>query len=158
MIAHGSEQTSSSASPTTWSSHVPRRRRASGFTILELVVVLAILALLAGTATVGLMATLGRAKVSTTKNDIQTVGQAIQNFQVNQGRLPPDLQTLVVGEYLSKPSDIQDAWGNTFVYQAPSTYSGQAVEWLLMSMGENGTYEGEGLGDDIFFARGFDVE
>lgn len=138
----------------------PARRRAQrvrrGFTVLELVVVLAIIALLAGGATLGLMATLGRAKVSATKTDMQTVAQAINAYSIERGSLPPDLQALVEGQFLSKPSDIEDAWGQPFVYQIGGTIQGRDVAWLLVSAGENQVYEGEGGGDDIFLAPNID--
>jgi hypothetical protein len=104
------------------------------------------------------MATLARAKVSSTKTDIQTVAAAVQQFQVNQGTLPTTLQELVAGEFVSKPSDIQDAWGNDFFFQAPAQFAGQQVDWMLISLGENGTFEGEAPGsDDIILAEGHDV-
>lgn len=128
-----------------------------GFTILELVVVLAILALLAGGATVGLMATLGRAKVSATKNDMQTVGNAVRAYYVEHGAYPPTLQDLVAGRYVDKPSAIRDAWGQELFYAQNQQYQNTQVDWLLISLGENGTYD-SGAGDDITLAPGFDIQ
>jgi general secretion pathway protein G len=136
----------------------PARCGRRGFTIIELVVVLAIIALLAGGATVGLMATLGRAKVSTTKTDMQTVGQAITAYNVDKGTPPPALQDLLSDQYVEKPSALEDAWGRPLQYRVNVEYQGAQVPWLLISMGENGTYEGPGVGDDIHLAPGFDIQ
>lgn len=134
-----------------------RQRR--GFTIIELVVVLAIIALLAGGATVGLMTVLGDARVKTTTNDMRTVGSAIKTHMVENAGPPSTLQELVVSGLLETPSSINDAWDRPLQYRANTEYRGTQVAWLIISLGENGLYDGgPGIGDDIFLAAGFDPE
>ena len=147
--------------PTTGDQRTPGRpaeRRA--FTIIELVVVIAIIGLLMGAAAFALPRILGDARVSQTKNDMQTVESAIQLYFTREGQYPPNGNLAVLvgpNGYLDKPSAIEDAWGNQYIYYSPSQFRQQDVPWLLQSVGANGL-DDDGGGDDIMLAPGFDIE
>jgi general secretion pathway protein G len=64
------------------------RRRARGFTLVELLVVLVILALLFGLVVPRTIDYLGRAKSDVAKLQIQTLGQALDLFHLDNGRYP----------------------------------------------------------------------
>jgi general secretion pathway protein G len=125
-----------------------RRPRAAGFSVIELVVVLALIAVLGGIATLGLPAILNSGKESATKASMQTIEQALLAYETRQNSYPPSLQALVDRELVSNPSDINDSWGTPFGYFQNTTVDGQRVPWLLISYGPNRMDE-QGGGDDI---------
>ncbi len=137
-----------------------RTRRHAGFTIIELVVVIAIIGVLMGAAGLALPRILSGAKVDTTKNDLQTLANGLQIYNTRTGQYPPPgtLQPLLSEGIVSKPSDIEDAWNNPIEFYTNVDYNGQTVAWMLVSLGENGQYDGPGAGDDIILADGFDIE
>ena len=76
-----------------------RRRRipiaAHGFTLLELLVVLAILAMIATFAGPQVFKWLSGAKSDSARIQIQNIGAAIDLYRLEVGKLPPDLEALV---------------------------------------------------------------
>lgn len=96
--------------------HMGRRRRANwGFTIIELLVVLAALALLLSVAAPRYMQHLDRAREVTLRENLVQTRRAIDQFYADQGRYPINLQELVLRKYLrSLPFDPllerDDAW------------------------------------------------
>jgi prepilin-type N-terminal cleavage/methylation domain-containing protein len=136
--------------------------RRGGFTIIELVVVIAIIGLLMGAAAFALPKILGGAKIDSTKNDMRTVANALALYYTKTGAYPErgDIYALTgPNGALSKPSDVEDAWGNPYQFYAPSEHpaTGEPVDWLLISSGPNQVDEG-GQGDDIVLAEGYDIQ
>lgn len=145
--------------PNRYHASLASRRLAPAFTIIELVVVIAIIGLLMGAAAFTLPQILGGAKVSQTKNDLQTVEGALQLYYTQKGQYPDnrDVYALVTPSgSLDKPSAVQDAWGNDYVLLTPSEFNGQPVDYLLYSFGPNRIDE-FGAGDDIVLAQGYDI-
>jgi len=73
--------------------HSPLRRRAvrrAGFTLLEVLVVVAILVILAGVASIGVFQYLEKAKVGRAKNDMLTIKKAYETFYTQNLRWPQD--------------------------------------------------------------------
>lgn len=82
----------------------PAQRR--GFTLLELMVVLAIIALLLTIAAPRYFTHLDRAKENTLKQTLFVVRDALDKFQADKGRLPGSLDELVAESYLrQRPVD-----------------------------------------------------
>lgn len=136
-----------------------RSRRASrrGFTLIEMLVVILILAILAALIIPRLIGRTSDAKVAKSKSDIATVSSLLQQYRLDNDRYPTTeegLNALRVrptsahnwrGPYTTK--DIpSDAWGNPYVYQSPGP-DGQ--DFLVTSYGADGAPGGEGDASDI---------
>lgn len=102
-----------------------------GFSLIELLVVLTIIALLGAVVGPQLIGSLSGAKSDTTKIQIEDFGAALDLFYLDNGRYPTTeegLRALIVapadlgawdGPYLKKRNIPQDAWGNDYHYEAP---------------------------------------
>ncbi len=136
-----------------------RRRRigSAGFTLVELLVVLAILGLIAAIAVPQTIGYLGRAKSNTAGIQIDNLGAALDLYRLDVGRYPSDsegLEALVnspgdvnnwVGPYLRKVSSLLDPWERPYEYRFP----GQNGEYDLFSLGADGQEGGEGENRDL---------
>jgi general secretion pathway protein G len=85
--------------------------RARGFTLIELIVVLAILALLLTIAIPRYFAHVERAKEATLKQDLNVMREAIDKFYGDKGRYPDNLEELVSMRYIRAvpPDPITDS-------------------------------------------------
>lgn len=82
------------------------RRRAAGFTLMELLLVMLLVALLAGIAVPVVTTAIVRAKEAALKENLRVMRTAIDDYYTDKGAYPPDLEQLVVERYLrSIPSD-----------------------------------------------------
>jgi len=133
--------------------HRPRRR-SRGFTLLEILVVLAIIGLIAAIAAPQVFKSLGGAKSDSAQVQIESLSTAIDLYRLEVGKLPPDLEALIEkpsgedrwnGPYLRKRSLPKDPWGNPFQYRAP----GENADFDLYSLGADGTEGGEGENRDV---------
>lgn len=80
--------------------------RARGFTLIELMVVLLLLALLASIVAPVATKSVGRAKESTLKEDLFVMRKALDDYYSDNGKYPQDLQTLVSDHYIREiPKD-----------------------------------------------------
>jgi general secretion pathway protein G len=125
-------------------------RSQSGFTLVELLVVLAILGLLVAVATPQVLKYLGRAKSDTARIEIKSMSTALDLFLLDVGRYPTQqegLDALVAnpgslpnwhGPYLKGSSIPSDPWGHPYQYRFP---------------GQNGDYDLYTLGTDNNAAR-----
>jgi general secretion pathway protein G len=75
-------------------------RPSRGFTVIELLVVLAALALLLSVAAPRYVRHLDRARETALRHDLQTMRDAIDKFYTDQGRYPKELPELVERRYL----------------------------------------------------------
>ncbi len=138
----------------------PRRAvrvSAAGFTLLELLVVLAILGLLVGFVAPQVIKYLGRAKTDTARVDIHNIGQALDLFRLDVGRYPTQqegLQAIVAkpagldrwqGPYVKQAKMPADPWGEPYRYRIP----GEHGEYDLYSLGADNTPGGTGENQDV---------
>src|SRR4051794_37969826 len=86
-----------------------RERR--GFTLIEVLVVVAIIVILAGGATMLVLNRLEEAKRSATYTRLKNLEEACGTFKVRFGQYPDNLQQLVDEQYVEQ-SALQDAWGD----------------------------------------------
>ena len=119
--------------------------RRKGFTLVELLVVLAILALLVAVVTPQVMKYLGRARVDTAQIELRNLSTALDLFMFDVGRYPTQqegLDALVInsshlskwnGPYLKASAVPLDPWGHPYGYKNP---------------GQNGDYDLYTLGPD----------
>ncbi len=77
-----------------------------GFTLIELIVVMAIVALLAGIAAPRYFASVDRARANSLRTSLQVMRGAIDHFAADKARYPASLQELVDARYLRQiPED-----------------------------------------------------
>jgi general secretion pathway protein G len=131
------------------------RRSKAGFTLVELLVVMAIIALLAALVGPKLFPKLGKGNQSAAKAQIELIGQALDQFRLDVGRYPTTqegLNSLMVnpgidnweGAYLKKALPM-DPWGKPYNYQCPGTHG----EYDLFSYGRDGSPGGDGEDKDV---------
>jgi general secretion pathway protein G len=132
------------------------RRRAGGFTLLELLVVMVIIGLLAGYVGPRLFAQIGKSEVKVARAQLDGLQKALDQYRIDTGRYPTGEQGLAAlrnrpadepkwaGPYLVKAVP-KDPWGNDYVYRFP----GQHGEFDLSSNGRDGRPGGEGEDADI---------
>jgi general secretion pathway protein G len=140
----------------------PRRRQGSaeaGFTLLELLVVLAILGLLAAIVAPQVLRYLGTSRTQTARVQIENIQGALDHYQLDVGRYPsPDegLDALVKapptaanwnGPYLKKSSGLVDPWGQKYVYHIPGKHGDVDVYTLGSDHAEGGDGEAKDVGN-----------
>lgn len=124
------------------------RDRRQGFTLVEILLVVAILGILAGVAVVSLKGRTKTASISATRASIQAIQTAIDTYEVDNGMYPASLQNLLTkgsennwnGPYLKDGRPPKDAWGADFAY----SQKGDGYE--LRSAGPDGQ---QGSADDL---------
>jgi len=78
----------------------PRRRCASGFTLIEIMVVLTIIAILVGIAAVRYDRSMVNAREAVLKQDLQALRGAIQQYTLDKQQAPQSLEDLASAGYL----------------------------------------------------------
>jgi general secretion pathway protein G len=132
------------------------RHPVRGFTLVELLVVLAILGLLAGLVGPQVMKFLGSSKTKTAALQVEDLAATLDLYRLELGRYPTSaegLQALVSdpgisnwnGPYLKKSQVPKDPWGNDYQYRSP----GQNGPFDVWSLGADGQEGGEGENQDI---------
>jgi general secretion pathway protein G len=132
-----------------------RRRSGRGFSLVEMLVAVAIIGLLVGLVGPAAMRQLQGSRVKTTEAQIVQIRTALDIFQIDTGRLPTEGEGLAAlisnpgaisgwnGPYLRDGRMPVDAWGEAFIYR----YDGTTVQ--VISLGADGQPGGEGQSADI---------
>jgi general secretion pathway protein G len=132
-----------------------KRRKSSGFTLVELLVVLAILGMLAALVGPQVLNQLGGAKSKSAAIQIRDFEQALELYKLDVGRFPGSnegLNALVRqpssakgwnGPYLKKDDVPMDPWGNPYQYRV----SGSTID--ISSYGADGRQGGSGEDADV---------
>jgi len=142
-------------------SHPPRRSgtysRSSGFTLLELLLVIVIIGVLAATVVPSLVGRSQEARVAAARQDIRgALGVALDLYEQDTGGYPTTEQGLEAlvseppavqnwhGPYIKSAAEPVDPWGNRYRYAFPS--SAVPTLYELTSAGPDGEF---GTDDDI---------
>ncbi len=118
------------------------------FSLLEMMVVIAIIGFLAGILVVNLDSQADYAAQETTRATINSVGQALKMYKLKHRKFPSTdegLESLVSDKTLQAVPE--DAWGNPLNYQYPSS---RDMSFDLWSLGADGADGGEDVNEDIF--------
>jgi general secretion pathway protein G len=136
-------------------------RRESGFTLIEIMVVLVIIAIMTALIAPQIMGRVDEARVTAAKQDIRTLETALDFFQMENFRYPttdmglealvkkpddPAIRNWRTGGYLRATTVPKDPWGNPYRYMQPGTKGGA---YDLYSLGADGEVGGEGVDADI---------
>ena len=95
-----------------------RRQGEKGFTLIELMIVMAIIMTLSAIATVNVMAALNQAKVAKAVGDVHALGTDIQMYFLSNSQYPNTLSDVGMGNF-------NDPWGNPYQYLNFATVKGK---------------------------------
>jgi general secretion pathway protein G len=130
------------------------RTNQAGFTLVEMLVVLGIIALIAALVGPQLMKYLGKAKSETAAVQVGNLTSALEVYYLDNGRYPSTQQGLGAlmrapedakrwnGPYLRKAEGLVDPWGRPYLYLAPGGHG----DFDVVSLGRDG--QAGGTGDD----------
>ena len=130
-----------------------KSRKQRGFTLVELLLVLVILALIAGLVLPGIIGKAEGAKARAASSQISRISMAVETFYLDTGSTPGSLSELVDepgdvrgwnGPYI-KSSILKDPWGKDYQCRHP----GQHGDFDIYSYGADGQQGGEGKNADI---------
>lgn len=128
-----------------------------GFTLVEMLVVIAIIGLIMGLIGPRVLNYLAESKVKTAKIQMQSFATALDLFNLDAGRYPSSDEGLAAlvrrtpgvaawnGPYLKGGSIPNDPWNNPYIYRAP----GERGAYDITSLGSDGQEGGSGTAADI---------
>jgi len=129
---------------------------AAGFTLLELLVVVAIIGLLVGFVAPRYFGQIGKSEVTAARAQIDALEKALDQYRLDTGHYPSTEQGLAAlmqrpqnepkwnGPYLRKSVPL-DPWGRPYQYRAP----GEKGDFDLLSLGKDGAPGGSGEDSDL---------
>lgn len=104
-----------------------KSRRPRGFTLVEILIVLALIGIVAGLAMSNLGEIFGGGKVKAAQTWVNSTGEAyVNSYLAMVGDYPKSLSDLQnppngVPPFVKRASDLKDPWGKDYVYQYPGT-------------------------------------
>ncbi len=128
-----------------------------GFTLLELLVVLGIIALLATVAAPQVLQYLGKARTETAKAQISALSTSLELYALDNGSFPPQqvgLSALITapagvttwrGPYLKRAEGLIDPWGRPYGYRFP----GRRGQPDVFTLGRDNAVGGSGEDQDV---------
>lgn len=136
------------------------KKRRSGFTLVELLVVVLIISLLAVVVVPRVFNSLGKTKRDLARSNMSNLESGIAMFMLNCGRYPSDDEGLIVliespddvedkwaGPYIKK-SQLKDPWGSDYMYVEEGLINVGSYD--LVSFGADTVEGGEGDNEDIY--------
>ena len=134
-------------------------RRARGFTLIEIMVVVVILAILGTLVAPQILGRIDEARVTKARNDLRLYESALDLYRMDNFRYPTTDQGL--DALVKKPNDpslknwradgyvkqlVKDPWGHDYIYVAPGS---NGVPYDLLSLGADGQPGGQGIDADL---------
>jgi len=135
----------------------PDRGAEAGFTLVEMLVVIAIIGLIMGLVGPRVLNSLGESKVKAAKLQIESFSSSLDLFYLDVGRYPTGSEGLAAlaqrpgntgiwnGPYLKTGSVPTDPWGHVYLYRAPA----ERGPYEIVSLGSDGQEGGMGTAADI---------
>ena len=135
------------------------RSRQSGFTLIEIMVVVVILAVLGALVVPNILGKVDKARVTAAQTDIKSIATALDLYRLDNFKYPtteqglqalvkqpadPTITNYAAGGYLKALP--KDPWGNPYLYTSPGA---DGRDYDLMSYGRDGKPGGEGPDADI---------
>ena len=132
-----------------------------GFTLIEVMVVIAVIAMLAALVGPNVFRNVGTARDATARSQIELLGAALDSYRLDNGRYPTTAQGLATlrmaptvhplpnnwqGPYLRKEVPL-DPWRNPYVFVSPGAVNPTGYD--LLSLGADGVLGGEGEDGDV---------
>jgi general secretion pathway protein G len=127
-----------------------------GYTLTEMLVVIAIIGLIAAVLTPSLIGQLGRARVKSANLQLETLSSAVEMFRADVGRYPTQQEGLKAlltepadvegwsGPYTKNAKALNDPWGEPIRYEAdPET------QYRVVSLGGDRKPGGSGTKRDL---------
>jgi general secretion pathway protein G len=133
---------------------MPTSARSSGFTLIELIVVIALVAVLAAVVAPNLLGKATEANRKSAGIQLEKIANAVELYRLETGRYPEELTDLVKkpqgverwnGPYIRKMSQLKDPWGHELLMRRP----GENGPFDIVSYGSDGQPGGEGDDADI---------
>lgn len=136
-------------------------RRSGGFTLLELLVVITVIAILAGLVAPMVFGHVSDAKISAAQSQIELFALALDAYRLDNDYYPSTAQGLEAlrarpqdepaprnwrGPYLRKAVP-RDPWGHPYVYKSPGEVNHESYD--LLSYGRDGRPGGSGEDADL---------
>ncbi len=134
----------------------PKAYKTSGFTLLELLVVMVIIGLLAGYVGPKYFDQVGKSETKTAWAQIEALGKALDQYRIDTGHYPTTEQSLNAliqkpndepkwaGPYLQKKVPL-DPWRRPYIYKSP----GDNGDYDLYSLGKDGVVGGTKDAQDV---------
>lgn len=137
--------------------HLRRHPCTRGFTLLELLVVVAIIALLAAYVGPKYFSQVGKSEQSVARSQIEAFSRALGAYRLDVGNFPSSEEGL--NALLAKPANAAkwngpylekavppDPWGRAYIYRSPGANN---ADFDILSYGKDGQPGGEGDATDL---------
>ena len=138
---------------------IHRRDPEAGVTLIEMMVVLVIIAIVAGLIVPNVIGRPDEARITVARTDLGTIASSLEMYRLDNRSYPTTAQGLEA--LVSRPAEPpvppnwagdgylaqvpEDPWGNPYVFRAP----GETGAYDLVSLGADGQPGGEGIDADI---------
>lgn len=120
------------------------RRNRSGFSLIEIMVVVVIIGLLSGMVAVGVNKYVDAAKVNRAQSDIAAIVTEVKGFYLLNNRYPSNDEGI---DALGMDSNAIDPWGEPYAYNSPA---GNGEPFEVYTLGQDRQEGGEGIDADIY--------
>jgi len=132
--------------------HKHTRRAQRGFTLIEMIIVIALIAAVAAVVTGKIIQNRNNANYKLARTQLQNLAMSIDQYQSDVGALPDSLEQLTrsdaedwAGPY-AKVTDFKDPWKNAIEYRKPGE---DDAPFAVVSLGVDGKPGGEGVDKDL---------
>jgi len=120
--------------------------KTNGFTLIELIIVIAIIGIVAAIAIPNLLAALQKSKVKATMGDMKSIGTAIESYITDNSLAPGDGAltritdlNIYIAPFYIKSLPTKDGWGGFLRYRSNESSNPEPTEYSIISYGKDGT-------------------